>query len=80
MGWWVGGWVGGWAGGVLNLRTAFPKGALVAEKTSLPKYFNFFYYRMHTLIKGLAPGGDKKTLIFMNTLIKVPAPGGTKRR
>ena len=32
MGRWVGGLVGG---GVLNLRTAFPKGSLVAEKRSL---------------------------------------------
>ena len=30
VGWWVGGLVG-WRGG-LNLRTAIPKGALVAEK------------------------------------------------
>ena len=34
VGWWVGGcvgWLVGWRGG-LNLRTAIPKGALVAEK------------------------------------------------
>ena len=32
--WWVG-WLVGWlvGGGGLNLRTAFPKGALVAEKS-----------------------------------------------
>jgi hypothetical protein len=45
-------WVCGWSGGVLNLRTAFPKGTLVAEKSeprqsinilvSIPACFFFF--------------------------------------